>query len=90
MTHHHHPTISLSDGKNIRAMDWSMIFERHALDLKEVRRFPTKGKHLAKQSIVFDTFNGWKAIIDVNGIAMVFGETTIGLDGIVMVFNCRH
>ena len=36
---------------------------------------------LAKQSIVFNGFNGWKATIGINRMTVVFGETTIGLDG---------
>ena len=43
---------------------------------------------LAKRSIGSDGFNGWKATSNgANGMEMVFGETTIGLDGMAMVFN---
>ena len=40
---------------------------------------------MAERSIVFDGFNGWKATIIANGMAMVFGETTIPFDGLAMV-----
>ena len=42
---------------------------------------------LAKQSIVSIGLNGWKATIGVYRMTMVFGETTIGLDGMALVFN---
>ena len=44
-------------------------------------RIGSGSQPLAERSIVIDGFNGWKATIIANGMAMVFGERTIGFDG---------
>ena len=40
----------------------------------------------AKRSVASNGFNGWKATTDNNGTAMDFGDTSIGLGGMAMVF----
>ena len=68
-------------------MEWqwfSMVFNgfgEPSIGLDEMSTVFNGSQPLAKQSIVFNGFNGWKATIGINRMTVVFGETTIGLDG---------
>ena len=58
-------------------MEWSKVLERHRLDL--IKLVLNGGHPLAKQSMVFDDFNGWKATIGVNGMIMVLERHPLDL-----------
>ena len=66
-------------------MEWSKVLERHILDLIKL---VLNGSHpLAKQSMVFDDFNGWKATIGVNGMTMVLEGNPLEWQWFSMVAN---
>ena len=67
--------LDLTDGKYFVAMEWSMVLERHPLDLMEWRCF---------YGLMITIY---KAIIGANGRAMCFGETTMGVNGMTIDFN---
>ena len=56
-------------------------FGEPSIGLDEMATVLNVSQPLAKQSIVSNGFNGWKATIGINRMTVVFGETTIGLDG---------